>query len=177
MVRTKPRFKTLGWQFQIVYLSLASAMGFGLRVAKLDSLPLTLSLDEAVNGIDALRLFRAGWITPFLQNNFGRETLFFYLQSLALQLYGISFFSLRFVSVLVGTLTIPLLYAVGWRFRPNNPLLSKTLSTNMPGMLAATGLAVSYWHIFFSRILQKCDIVNISHPGFFNSGWLVFILI
>jgi hypothetical protein len=152
MVRTKPRVKTLRWQFQIVYLSLAIAMGFGLRVAKLDSLPLTLSLDEAVNGIDALRLFRAGWITPFLQNNFGRETLFFYLQSLALQLYGISFFSLRFVSVLVGTLTIPLLYAVGWRFRPNNPLLSKTLSTNMPGMLAATGLAVSYWHIFFSRI-------------------------
>lgn len=139
-------------KIQYLYLCLVIAIGFGLRIARLDNLPLTLSLDEAVNGIDALRLFRAGWVTPFLQNNFGRETLFFYLQSLALQLYGISFLSLRFVSVLTGTLTIPLMYTVGKHLRLNGLVMPSTPSLNMPSLLAATGLAISYWHIYFSRV-------------------------
>jgi 4-amino-4-deoxy-L-arabinose transferase-like glycosyltransferase len=139
----------------MAYLCLVVAFGFGLRVAQLDDLPLSLSLDEAVNGTDALRLFRAGWLTPFLQNNFGRETLFFYLESLALQLYGISVFSLRLVSALIGTLAIPLLYAVGQRLKLNDLALAKPPSLSMPSMLAATGLAISYWHIYFSRVALR----------------------
>jgi 4-amino-4-deoxy-L-arabinose transferase-like glycosyltransferase len=99
----------------LFYLVFIIAFAFGLRLVKLNDLPLSLNLDEAVDGLDALQLFRLRWITPFLQNNFGRETLFFYLQGLILWLGGISIFSLRFVSVLAGTLTIPLLYSVGQR--------------------------------------------------------------
>jgi 4-amino-4-deoxy-L-arabinose transferase-like glycosyltransferase len=62
-------------------------------------------------------------LTPFLQNNFGRETLFFYLQGLLLQVSGVSIFSLRFASVLAGILTIPLLYAGRQRWgQVNTPL-------------------------------------------------------
>jgi hypothetical protein len=142
-------------RYQLFFLCFVIAVGFGLRVAVLNTLPLFLSLDEAVNGIDALRLFRAGRLIPFLQNNFGRETLFFYLESLALQLYGISVFSLRFVSALIGTLAIPLLYAVGQRLKLNDLALAKPPSLSMPSMLAATGLAISYWHIYFSRVALR----------------------
>ncbi len=150
----------------LLYLALIIGVAFALRVIKLNSLPFSLNLDEAINGLDALQLLRLTWLTPFLQNNFGRETLFFYGQGLALQLYGISFFSLRFASALSGTLTIPLLYLVGQRLRLDNLLSHKKGKVwwlkyispplrerlDMAGLLAATGLAVSYWHVYFSRL-------------------------
>lgn len=144
------------------YLSLITLTAFSLRIVKLNSLPLSLNLDEATNGLDALQLVRLNWLTPFLQNNFGRETLFFYLQGLALQAFGISFFSLRFASVIAGTLAIPLLYAAGRRLdlgsvlAPNqssqNGLPATRAGSHLIGLLAAAGLAVSYWHLFFSRL-------------------------
>ena len=79
--------------YRLTYLILIIIVGFALRVTQLNQLPLSLSLDEATNGLDALLLFRLAWLTPFLQNNFGRETAFFYLQGVALWLYGISFYS------------------------------------------------------------------------------------
>jgi 4-amino-4-deoxy-L-arabinose transferase-like glycosyltransferase len=180
MARSKPSVNTFQSPAEIIYLCLVIMIGFGLRVTNLNNLPLSLSLDEAVNGIDALRLFRAGWLTPFLQNNFGRETLFFYLQSLALQLYGISIFSLRFVSALVGTLTIPLMYAVGKRLGLNNLVLptgqaqGSGPTLNVVSLLAATGLAISYWHIFFSRVALRAILLPALLLGLvwcFWEGW------
>ncbi|MBN1220941.1 MAG: hypothetical protein JXM69_18610 [Anaerolineae bacterium] len=144
-----PRFR-----FSLFYLSTVIVIALGLRVIKLNQLPLSLSLDEATNGLDALQLLRQTWLTPFLQNNFGRETLFFYLQAVALQFYGISIFSLRFASVLVATLTIPLMYVTGQRFKLDTLFVSSNRKSFLPAtnLLAATGLAVSYWHIFFSRL-------------------------
>ncbi|GAB4541217.1 MAG: hypothetical protein Kow0063_31840 [Anaerolineae bacterium] len=163
------------FSYRHAYLCLVIAIGFGLRVAKLDSLPLSLGLDEAINGIDALRLWRAGHLTSFLQNNFGRETLFFYLQALALQLYGISIFSLRLAPVLSGTLTIPLLYATGQRLlRSNRLALPRSFAPDIASMLAATGLATSYWHIYFSRVALRGILLPLLLLGViwcFWQGW------
>jgi len=145
-----------------LYLILITLTGFLLRVINLNSLPLSLNLDEATNGLDALQLVRLNGLTPFLQNNFGRETLFFYLQGLALQALGISFFSLRFASVIAGTLAIPLVVVVSRRLdlgsvlaltpSPQNGRSTTKASSHLIGLLAAAGLAVSYWHLFFSRL-------------------------
>ncbi len=142
----------------LYYLLLVILLAFGLRLVHLNDLPLSLSLDEAVDGLDALQLFRLRWLTPFLQNNFGRETLFFYLQGLILQLGGISFFSLRFSSVLAGTLTIPLLYLVGQRLGREHSTLQGS-NSHLVGLLAATGLVVSYWHIYFSRVSLRAILL------------------
>ena len=72
----KDKTSLQSFPFPLLYLALVIAIAFGLRVAKLNNLPLSLSLDEATNGLDALQLFRLKWFTPYLQNNFGRETLF-----------------------------------------------------------------------------------------------------
>lgn len=152
-----------------LWLLLIILLAFALRVAQLDSLPLSLSFDEAPNGLDALHLVRTARLTPFLQNQFGRETLFFYLQGAALQVYGVSSFSLRFVSALTGTFVIPLLYAVSQRVglatlllphasRPPNQIELGS-DAHWLGLLAATGLAVSYWHIFFSRLALRANLL------------------
>jgi hypothetical protein len=140
------------------YLVLVITLAFGLRVVHLNTLPLSLSLDEAVDGLDALQLVRLGWLTPFLQNNFGRETLFFYLQGLLLELAGISIFSLRFASILAGVLTIPLLYAVGQRLGLERAIFGHT-NSGLVSLLAATGLAISYWHLYFSRVSLRAILL------------------
>ncbi|NJN94827.1 MAG: hypothetical protein HC875_12380 [Anaerolineales bacterium] len=143
-----------------IFLVLIIILAFGLRVFQLNTLPLSLSLDEAVDGLDALLLVRLPWLTPFLQNNFGRETLFFYLQGLLLKLTGISIFSLRFASVLAGTLTIPLLYAVGKRLALERSTFNvQRLNPTTLSLLAAAGLAVSYWHIYFSRVSLRAILL------------------
>src|SRR5262245_39521337 len=95
--------------WSLVYLLLLIAVAFALRVVALDHVPFSLSLDEVTVGMDSLLLWRLRWLTPFLQNNYGQETLFFYIQGLALQLYGIRVLSLKLTSAMIGTLTIPLM--------------------------------------------------------------------
>ncbi len=75
--------------FQSYPIWLIILIAFGLSVVTLDILPASANLDEATNGLDALKLIEMLRITPFLQNNFGRETLYFYLQGLSLYLFGL----------------------------------------------------------------------------------------
>jgi hypothetical protein len=139
-------------QFSLLFLCLIITIAFGLRVIRLEHLPLSLSLDEATNGLDAIRLLRLKWPVPFLQNNFGRETLFIYLLGFALRLYGISIFSFRFVSVIVAVLSVPLIYVVSRQLNLDNLPFSRSQKIHTVSLLAATGLALSYWHIYFSRV-------------------------
>ena len=165
--------RTSGW-LVLITLCLLITIAFGLRLIELDRLPLSLSLDESVNGLDALQLWRTGWLTPCLQNNFGRETLFFYVQGVVLWLSGISIFSLRWASVVIGVLTIPLLYRVGQRLRLGRLVSSTPLWPGMVGLLAATGLAVSYWHLYFSRVALRAILLLpllLAQVWCFWNGW------
>jgi hypothetical protein len=176
-------------KFPPCYLAGVILLAFTLRVVQLNTLPFSLNLDEATNALDALQLYRLAWLTPFLQNNFGRETLFFYFQGLALRLFGISFFSLRFVSALLGTLAIPLLYIVAYRllalWSPQPHKKSASYHPVFISLLAAAGLALAYWHIFFSRMALRAILLPpllllliwCFWRGWFNSkkatGWLL----
>jgi 4-amino-4-deoxy-L-arabinose transferase-like glycosyltransferase len=144
---------TLQW----VSLSVILLAGFALRVMRLDTLPALLSRDESINGLDAVLLWHTQRLTPFLQNNFGRETLFFYVQGAFLKLFGISIFSLRYVSVLFGLLTIPLLYLLGRLLlrRMHQEKTQPEINPTVVGLLAAAGIAVSYWHIYYSRLALR----------------------
>ena len=165
--------RTSGWP-ALITLCLLITFAFGLRLIELDRLPLSLSLDESANGLDALRLWRTRWLTPFLQNNFGRETLFFYVQGVVLWLSGISIFSLRWASAVVGVLTIPLLYRVGQRMGLGRQVSRTPFWPGMVGLLAATGLAVSYWHLYFSRVALRAVLLLpllLAQVWCFWNGW------
>ena len=165
--------RTSGWP-ALITLCLLITIAFGLRVIELDRLPLSLSLDESVNGLDALQLWRTRWLMPFLQNNFGRDTLFFYIQGVVLWLSGISIFSLRWASAVIGVLTIPLLHRVGQRMGLGRLVSSTPLWPGMVGLLAATGLAVSYWHLYFSRVALRAILLLpllLAQVWCFWNGW------
>ncbi len=111
-----------------------------LRFYRLDSLPQGLLYDEAHNALDALHIL-AGGRPVFLAGNFGREALFIYLQALSIALVGQTDWALRLVSAAIGTLTVPL-----------TVLTARHLTTPRVGLLSGAWLALSLWHLIFSRV-------------------------
>ncbi|MBN2086641.1 MAG: glycosyltransferase family 39 protein [Anaerolineales bacterium] len=79
----------------------------------------------------------------FFANNGGRESLQFYLVAFVSQVFGtgISFLSLKIVSVAVGILTLPFLY-----------LLGREIADRRIGLLAMILGGVGYWPDMISRI-------------------------
>ena len=107
-----------------------------LRLWHLSEIPPGLYPDEAINANDAL--LSPGKI--FYPENNGREGLFINLIALSFSVFGISIWSLKFVSAAIGILTIFGLY-----------LLTKELFTKNIALFSSLFLATSFWHINFSR--------------------------
>ncbi len=121
-------------------LLLALCVALILRFYRLDHYPPGLYRDEAINGLDALRVLRGEHAIFFPANN-GREPLYIYLAALAIALFGQTAFALRFVAALVGTLTIFPVY-----------LLGKSWFSWRVGVLAAWIWAITLWPVHLSRI-------------------------
>ena len=129
--------------FIIVILGLA---GF-LRFAQLDSIPPGIYPDEAINANQAIDSF--GKI--FYPENNGREGLFINLIGVCFKIFGISIWSARSVSAILGTLTVLGIYFLTKELFGQEKILSPALS--------ALFLATSFWHINFSRIIFRAIMV------------------
>jgi hypothetical protein len=79
----------------------------------------------------------------FFANNGGREAIEFYLVALVIRLFGtgLSFLSLKIVSIAAGILTLPFLY-----------LLGREIADRRVGLLAMVLGGVAYWPDMISRI-------------------------
>ena len=121
-------------------VALITALGAGLRLYAIGTLPPGLYRDEAYNGLDALHVLE-GARPIFFEANNGREPLFIYLQALSVGLLGRSPAALRLVSALVGILSILSIYALGAR-----------LYGQRVGLLAAFLCATTVWTLNLSRI-------------------------
>jgi hypothetical protein len=119
-----------------------------LRTFQLSSIPNGLYPDEAVNATDGLRAFENGDISLYYPNNNGREGLFINLLGLSSSLFGITVFSIRIIPALIGTLTILFAY-----------LLGKEMYSKRFGFILAFLMAVSFWHLNFSRIVFRAIFV------------------
>ncbi len=117
-----------------------------LRFWALDRIPPGYHFDEAFEGLEAWKVLTLPGYRPiFFPGNFGVEPAFIYLTSLAFSLAGATPTAQRAVAAVMGTLTVPALYALGRELeRDGAP----------PGMalLAALALGTSYWHLTFSRV-------------------------
>lgn len=119
-----------------------------LRFYQLNNIPFGLYPDEAANGLDIIRMMEEGDHRVVYDTNGPRESLFFYGQGAFVWL-GKTFniealrytpLSLRIASALAGIATVFALY-----------LLAKELFNRNVGLISAAALAVSAWHIQFSR--------------------------
>lgn len=117
-----------------------------LRLVNLTNIPPGLYHDEAVNGLDVWNVLQGQRLPIFFDANGGREPLFLYLQALSVWLFGPSIWSLRIVSAIIGILTILAFYKFAREL--NLPNIDATALA----LIATAGLALSYWHLHWSRV-------------------------
>lgn len=131
-----------------------------LRTFDLGNIPISLGGDEAEMGLQARDVLWGRLTNPFATSWFSHPTMFFFLQSLALRVFGTTVFGLRFLSALIGTLTVLAMY-----------LLVRELHTRWLAAVTAILLAVYPYHIQFSRI----GLNNIADPFWAATVFLLTI--
>ena len=124
----------------LVFLIIVAVAGF-FRLYQLGSTPPGLYPDEAMNGNNAVQTLETKNFKIFYPENNGREGLFINLQALSIRAFGAHPWSLRFVSALIGILTVVGLY-----------LLVRELFEWRLAAIAGFLTAMSFWHVNFLSI-------------------------
>ena len=126
---------------EVALVMACTLVGLALRVVNLETVPYVLSGDEAAMGLEAVRVIRGELTNMFATGWLSHPTLYFFVQSLPLRLFGRTVWALRLSSALAATLTLPLFY-----------LLMRQLADRRTA-LAATGILTAYhFHIHYGRV-------------------------
>jgi 4-amino-4-deoxy-L-arabinose transferase-like glycosyltransferase len=132
-----PQGLAVPWEW--IALGAILAVGAFYRLVQLDPIPADMGWDMPYNFYDTRRVLQ-GEYHIFFPDNLGREGLFFYLSALCARIVGLSPYSLKLTTALIGLLTIPALY-----------LLARELFNREVAFYAAALLALNKWHIVLSR--------------------------
>ena len=143
------------WSLIVIIIIIASF----LRLYNITQLPPGLYPDEAMNGNNLLEaLSPNGHFKVFYPENNGREGLFMNIQALSVAAFSNEPWALRLASAFFGILTVLGVYFLTKElFRnqenetPHNSLFT-IHNSEVIALLSAFFLAVSFWHINFSRI-------------------------
>jgi 4-amino-4-deoxy-L-arabinose transferase-like glycosyltransferase len=142
-------------------------LAFLLRVIFLGTIPNGFYCDEASDGYDAYSILqtgcdRYGEFLPLFLKGFGndyRESIYVFLTLPFIKFFGLNELATRFPAAVIGTLTVITVY-----------YLAKECFNNKVGLIAALFLAISPWHIQFSRIAFRAILL----PWLFCLGVLFF---
>jgi hypothetical protein len=139
---------------QIVLLALVLLLGIGVRVAQFSHIPAGLNQDEAASAYESFSLAETGqdkWgnILPayFPAWGSGQNVLLAYLSAPIIKVLGLSVLSARLVPLLLGILTLPLLFGC---LRPVG---------RFPALLGTLLLALMPWHFMLSRWALESNLV------------------
>ena len=124
----------------LIFLVIVGIAAF-FRLYKLDTFPPGLYPDEAINGNNAIEAIETGKFKVFYSENNGREGLFINLQALSVKIFSNHSWSLRLVSAIIGIITVIGLY-----------FLVKELLEWKLAAISSFLMAISFWHVNFSRI-------------------------
>jgi len=138
---------------QITVFLIILALAFFLRVWRLEMLPPGLYPDEAINGNEAFQALKTGKFELFYPENNGRESLFIWLLAVSFSAFGVSIWSLRIVPAFMGFLTVVGFFLLGKELFSQG-LGNESQAENI-SLAASFFLAVSFWHINFSRIVFR----------------------
>jgi len=146
-------------EFRLSRLKLPLLIGITLlaaffRLYRIDNLPPGDGHDPAFYGVDALTILE-GERPIFLTTNFGREVMFSYLVAACFTVLGSGTLAIHVASAIVGILTVPIVYLVAEEmFSTEKGALAWS-----GGLLAALTMAVSYWHVNWSRLGMRAIMV------------------
>jgi len=131
-----------------IVLILIVILAFALRVIAVDKFPAGFNADEAAIGYNAYSIIKTGkdeygQILPLSFKSFGdyKPGLYFYFVIPFVAVLGLTEFSVRIPSVLLGTGMVWLIYL----------LARQIFKDRRVGMIAALFLAINPWAIYFSR--------------------------
>lgn len=133
------------------------AVAWALRVYRLDLAPPGLHQDEAIYGILGLYVMHGNHALFFGE----REALFMYFIAAAVRLMGPDVITLRLVAAVVGTATVLLLWVV-----------ARLMYGRRVALLAAAGLAASYWHVTLSRDIFRAGTLPLLECLAFGLLWV-----
>ncbi len=147
------RSHTRWLEISLLLVIVTVAALYRLNMAPLDVVPPGCFSDEAHYGLDALAVLN-GQHAIFFPNNGGREPLFIYLVAGSVALFGRTVAALRLPAALAGVATVGLTF-----------LLAREMFQRALGREGALGvatlagllLAVSQWHVTFSRIAFRAS--------------------
>ncbi len=139
-----PSLSHVEWLCIILILLLAA----GLRFLALETVPPPFSVDEALNGYEAYSLLKTGhdewgnaWPVTIRGFNDYRRPAIVYSAIPFIALFGLTIFGIRAATVTWGLLNVLFTYR-----------LACDMFGRRAGILAALMLAISSWHIHFSRL-------------------------
>ncbi|MFQ5398216.1 MAG: ArnT family glycosyltransferase [Anaerolineae bacterium] len=132
---TRPAHRELALMTAVILLA------FALRVWRLDGVPPGWRDDELINSLVISQKALDGNLALYYPDASGHEALYHLLNAVTLALFGLNKFGIRALSAFIGTLTVPMTYALGRR-----------LFGERVGITAAAGLALSFWSLMYSRI-------------------------
>lgn len=138
-------------------LMLLTLLALGLRLWQLDSVPPGWRDDELINSLVISQKVLDGDLALYYPDASGHEALYHALNAVFLALFGPTVPGIRWLSVILGTLAVPLTF-----------LLGKRLFGPTVGWMAALGLTFSFWSLMYSRIgLRHILLPTLTLAAFF----------
>ena len=128
-------------RLELLVVAVVTGISALLRIYRLADIPAGLTGDEALTGIDALRVLEEGWIGPYVGSALGQPTGPLYFTGLVFKVSHASLFTLRLSMSLLGVATVPAAY-----------VLFRLGFGRWVALVAMVALAFSYWHLHYSRI-------------------------
>jgi hypothetical protein len=122
------------------------AVGAFFVTFRVAEFPAGLNHDAAIEGLYALRILDGAPYTPYVAEHWGRETFTFYLRAASIAWLGPTIRAVQAPSMVCGILSLPFFY--GW---------VRELFGARSALLATGLLAVSGWHLVFSRVGWRSD--------------------
>jgi 4-amino-4-deoxy-L-arabinose transferase-like glycosyltransferase len=125
----------------VILISAVTIAAAVLRLALLGRIPYGVHPDEAQLGTDGRKILDGELWTVYTTAVLGQPSGHAYLTLPSFLVFGWTPFAMRLPLALVGLAAVPLLY-----------LLVRTSHGRSHALFASSMLAVSYWHLFYSRV-------------------------
>ena len=127
-------------RMELAVVALLTVVAGLLRIYGLTDLTRGLHGDEALTGLDALRILEEGWIGPYVGSALGQTTGPLYFTALVFSLSEPTAFTLHLSMALLGVATVPASY-----------FLFRIGFGSWVALFSTVALTFSYWHLFYSR--------------------------
>lgn len=115
-------------------------VAFVLRVWQLDHFPPGWRDDELIESLIISQKVLDGDLAVYYPDASGHEALYHVLNAVMIGLFGANWIGIRLLSAILATLVVPLTYLVG-----------RKLFGSRVGLVAAAGLAFSFWGLMYGR--------------------------